>query len=130
MLEYPQIHLARQDSSQSTEGASRTYSRTPLDHLPKVWESGQVPADRKIASVIPIYRKSRREELRELQTVSLAWVPGKIVKIFLGTVGRSLRNNAAIRHRQHGFTKLKSCIANLILFDKVTHVVVKGKEWV
>lgn len=64
-------HLARQDSSQSTEGASRTYSRTLLNHLQKIWESGQVPADRKAASVIPIYGKGMREEPREQQTESL-----------------------------------------------------------
>lgn len=52
-------------------------------------ESGQVLADRKVASVTPIYRKGIREEPRELQTVSLTLVPGKIVKIILGTVARS-----------------------------------------
>lgn len=77
MLECPQIHLARQDSSQSTEVASRTYSRIPLDHLQKIWE---VPADRKVASVIPIYRKGMREEHRHLRTVRV-WAPGKIVNI-------------------------------------------------
>ncbi|KAK4824957.1 hypothetical protein QYF61_021645 [Mycteria americana] len=49
-------------------------------------------------------------------------------KIILGTVERHLKNNAIIRHRQHGFTKGKSCLTNLIAFyDKVTCLVDEGK---
>ena len=49
-------------------------------------------------------------------------------KIILGTVERRLKNNAIIRHSQHGFTKGKSCLTNLISFyDKVTCFVEEGK---
>jgi len=49
-------------------------------------------------------------------------------KIILGTTERHLSNNAIIRHRQHGFTKEKSCLINLISFhDKVTYLVDERK---
>ena len=49
-------------------------------------------------------------------------------KIILGAIGRHLKNNAIIRHSQHGFTKGKSCLTNLISFyDKVTCLVDEGK---
>ena len=50
------------------------------------------------------------------------------MKIILGTIERHLKNNAIIRHSQHGFTKGKSCLTNLISFyDRVTHLVDEGK---
>ncbi|KAK4822655.1 hypothetical protein QYF61_018607 [Mycteria americana] len=49
-------------------------------------------------------------------------------KIILGTIERHLKNNAIVRHSQHGFTKGKSCLTNLISFyDKVTCLVDEGK---
>ncbi|KAK4811130.1 hypothetical protein QYF61_019761 [Mycteria americana] len=55
--------------------------------------------------------------------------PGKIMeKIILGAIERHLKDNAIIRHSQHGFTKGKSCLTNLISFyDKVTCLADEGK---
>ncbi|KAK4807228.1 hypothetical protein QYF61_024348 [Mycteria americana] len=93
------------------------------------WESGEVPADWKLASVIPIYKKGVREDPGNYRPVSLTSVPGKIMeKIILGATERHLKNNAILRHSQHGFTKGKSCLSNLISFyDKVTRLVDEGK---
>ncbi|KAK4806195.1 hypothetical protein QYF61_001118 [Mycteria americana] len=93
------------------------------------WESGEVPADWKLATVIPIYKKGVREDPGNYRPVSLTSVPGKIMeKIILGTTERHLKNNAIIRHNQHGFTKEKSCLTNLISFhDMATHLVDEGK---
>ncbi|KAK4806138.1 hypothetical protein QYF61_001061 [Mycteria americana] len=95
----------------------------------RFWESGEVPADWKVASVIPIYKKGVREDPGNYRPVSLTSVPGKIMeKIILGTVERHLKDNAIIRHSQHGFPKGKSCLSNLISFyDKVTRLVDEGK---
>ncbi|KAK4815407.1 hypothetical protein QYF61_001395 [Mycteria americana] len=41
---------------------------------------------------------------------------------------RHLKNNAIIRHSQHGLTKGKSCSTNLISYDKFTCLVDEGKE--
>ncbi|GAB0182338.1 mitochondrial enolase superfamily member 1 [Grus japonensis] len=93
------------------------------------WESGEVPADWKLANVIPIYKKGVREDPGNYRPVSLISVPGKIMeKIILGATERHLKNNAIIRHSQHGFTKGKPCLTNLVSFyDKVTQQMDEGK---
>ena len=49
-------------------------------------------------------------------------------KIILDATERHLKNNAIIRHSQHGYTKGKSCLTNLISFyDKVTCLVDEGE---
>jgi len=63
-----------------------------------------------------------REDLGNYRSVSLTSVPGKLTeKIQLSTTERHLKNDAVIRHSQHGFTKEKSCLTHLISFcDRVT----------
>ncbi|KAK4823990.1 hypothetical protein QYF61_009115 [Mycteria americana] len=92
------------------------------------WESGEVPAAWKLASVIPVY-KGMREDPGNYRLVSLTSVPGKITeKIILGTIERHSKNNAIMRHSQHGFTKGQSCLTYLISFyDKVIHPADEGK---
>ena len=70
-----------------------------------------------------------REDPENYRPVSLTSVSGKIMeKIILSTIERILKNNEIIRHSQHGFTKGKSCLTNLISFyDKVTCLVGEGK---
>ena len=67
-------------------------------------ESGEVPADWKLADVIPIY-KSMKEDPGNYRPVSLTSIPGKIMeKIILGATERHLKNNAIIRHSQQVHT--------------------------
>ncbi|KAK4822566.1 hypothetical protein QYF61_016135 [Mycteria americana] len=93
------------------------------------WEAGEVLAHWKLANVTPIYKKGVREDPGNYRPVSLTSFPGKIMeKIILGATERHLKNNAIIRHSQHGFTKGKSCLTNLISFyDKVTCLLDEGK---
>ena len=92
-------------------------------------ESGEVPADWKLANVTLIYKKGVREDPGNYRPVSLTSVPGKTTeKIIPSTMERHLKNNAIIRHNQHGFTKGKSWLTNLIPFyDRVTRLVDEGK---
>ncbi|KAK4827982.1 hypothetical protein QYF61_022684 [Mycteria americana] len=87
----------------------RANGRTPLNQTKsnqRSWEPGEVPADWKLASVIPIYKKGVRQDPWNYRPVSLTSVPGKIMeKIILSTTERHLKSNAIIRHTQHGFTK-------------------------
>ena len=93
------------------------------------WESEEIPADWKLASVTAVDKKGLGEDLRNYRPVGLTSVPGKIVeKIILAAVGRHLKDNAIIRHSQHGFTKGKSCLTNLISsYGKITHLGDEGK---
>ncbi|KAK4832759.1 hypothetical protein QYF61_025288 [Mycteria americana] len=82
------------------------------------WESGEVPADWKLANVIPIYKKSMGKNTGNCRPVGLTSVPGKIMA----------KNNAIIRYSQHGFTMGESCLSNVIPFyDKVTLLMDEGK---
>jgi len=48
--------------------------------------------------------------------------------ITLGATERCLKSSAIIRHSQHGFTKGKSCLTDLISFsDRVTHLLDERK---
>lgn len=68
--------------------------------------SGEVPAEWKLANIIPVYKKGMREDAGNYRPVSLSSVPGKIMEqIILGAIERRLKNNAILRHGQHGFTK-------------------------
>ena len=77
----------------------------------------------------PIYRKGCRENPRNYRPVSLTLVPGKVMEqIDFREIMRHGQDNRGIRPRQHGFTKSRSCLTNLISFyDLVTRLVDEGK---
>lgn len=61
------------------------------------WKSGEVPADWKLASVIPIYRKGMRLDPGTYRPVGLTSVPGRVLeKIILGAPERHLKNKDVI----------------------------------
>ncbi|KAJ7414316.1 hypothetical protein BTVI_41375 [Pitangus sulphuratus] len=81
------------------------------------------------AQEIHFLGKDLREDPENYKPLRLTPVPGKIMeKIIQGTIERHFKNNAIIRHSQHGFTKAKPCLTDLISFyDMVTHLVKEGK---
>ncbi|PKU28826.1 rna-directed dna polymerase from mobile element jockey-like [Limosa lapponica baueri] len=93
------------------------------------WKSGEVPADWKLANVIPVYKKGMREDPGNYRPVSLTSAPEKVTEnIILGAIERHLKDNTVIRYSQHRFTKSKSCLTNVISFyNKVTHLMDEGK---
>ncbi|KAJ7410048.1 rna-directed dna polymerase from mobile element jockey-like [Pitangus sulphuratus] len=93
------------------------------------WESGEVPVDWKLANIIPVFKKGRKEDPGNYRSVSLTSVTGKIrKKIILGFIEKDLKDHKVIGHSHHGFIRGKSCLSNLISFDdKVTHLVDQGK---
>lgn len=64
---------------ESTDVVTKSFLMT----FEKTQQSGKVPGDWKKANVIPIFKKGRKDDLRNYSPISLTSVPGKIVEYIL-----------------------------------------------
>lgn len=80
------------------------------------WESGEVPVNWRLATVIPIFKKGKKEEPGNYRPVSLTSVPGKIMEIILEVIEKHLKDNAVIGQSECGFRRERSYLTNIIFF--------------
>ncbi|KAJ7422341.1 RNA-directed DNA polymerase from mobile element jockey-like protein [Pitangus sulphuratus] len=95
----------------------------------KSWQSHEVPSDGKRENTAPSLGKGKRNDPGNCRPVSLTSVPIKITEqILLETVLGHTENKGVIGDSQHGLTKGKSHMTNLVAFyEEATVVVDEGR---
>ncbi|PKU40476.1 rna-directed dna polymerase from mobile element jockey- hypothetical protein [Limosa lapponica baueri] len=94
----------------------------------KSWRTGELLEDWRKASVTPVFKKGKKEDLGNYRLVSLTSIPGKMMGwLVLGVISKHMEEQKAISS-QHGLTKRKSCLTNLIAFyDGMTGWIDEGR---
>ncbi|KAJ7397328.1 RNA-directed DNA polymerase from mobile element jockey-like protein [Pitangus sulphuratus] len=123
--------LLNTHKSMGPNGIHPRVMREPAKELPEPlsiiyqqsWLTGEVPVGWKSANIRPTYKKHQKDDLGNYRPVGLSSVLG-IDHNECHYTG----DNQGIKPRQHGFTKQRSCLTNLISFyGKVTHLIDEGK---
>ncbi|GAB0184165.1 mitochondrial enolase superfamily member 1 [Grus japonensis] len=95
------------------------------------WRTGEVPEDWRTAkpNVTPVFKKGKEEDPGNCSPVSLTSIPGKATEqLILGVISKHVEEKKVTRSGQHGFTRVKSCLTNLIAFyDGMTGWVDEGR---
>lgn len=81
-----------------------------------------MPKDWRKAKVTCIFKKHKEEDLGNYRLVSLTSILGNVMEqLILQIICRHIKEETITRSSQHGFTKGRSCLTNLINFcDEVT----------
>ena len=105
------------------------------EHIAKLFQksldTGFVPKLWRQANVVPIFKKGDKSDKSNYRPISLTSVIGKMLEAIIArAVRKHLDDHNLIRHSQHGFSKGKSCLTNLLSFyRKVFETVDKGDSY-
>ncbi|GAB0209109.1 mitochondrial enolase superfamily member 1 [Grus japonensis] len=104
-------------------------ARPPSIIFESSWRTGEVPEDWRKANVTPVFKKGKKEDQGNYRPVSLTSIPGKVMEqLILDVISKHVEEKKVIGSGQHGFTKDKSCLTNLIAFyDGMTGWVDEGR---
>ncbi|GAB0180733.1 mitochondrial enolase superfamily member 1 [Grus japonensis] len=88
----------------------------------RLWQLGEVPEDCKRANVTPIFKKGKEKDPGNYRPVNIPSFPGKVMEqIILENISKHMKDKKVTGNSQHGFTKGKSCLANLIvIYNEMT----------
>ena len=91
-------------------------------------QSGIVPQDWRSANVVPLFKKGKRSDPQNYRPVSLTSITCKVLEsIIKDRMVEHLTISGVIRDSQHGFTKGRSCLTNLLDFlEDVTKWIDEG----
>lgn len=79
-----------------------------------------MPEDRRTASVTPVLRKGKKEDLRNYRPVSFTSILRKVMEqLILHVISKQVAEKKVISSCQHGFTKGKSGMTNQVTFYDV-----------
>ena len=101
--------ILKECKEQLDEPITRTF-RNSLNTgiVPRLWRQ---------ANVVPIFKKGDEAESSNYRPISLTSVVGKMLEAIIArTIRKHLDNHKLIKHSQHGFSKGKSCLTNLLSF--------------
>ena len=77
----------------------------------------EIPQDWKLANVVPIFKKGRKDDVGNYRPVSLTSVVCKVLeKVVKNSIWEHLEHYKLIRDSQHGFRSGRSCLTNLLEF--------------
>ena len=88
----------------------------------------EVPVDWKLANVVPIFKKGDKESIGNYRPISLTSVVCRLMEKAIKHELVGFLNKYELIHKsQHGFTKNRSCLTNLLEYlEYVTNIVDKG----
>ena len=91
-------------------------------------KNGVMPLEWREAGVVPLFKKGNKSEPENYRPVSLTSVICKIMEsIVKDNILNHLESFSLINDSQHGFSKGRSCLTNLLVFmEEVTHSLDEG----
>jgi Reverse transcriptase (RNA-dependent DNA polymerase) len=92
-------------------------------------ETGIVPVDWKDAGVTPLFKKGKKSDVQNYRPLNMTSLVCKIMESILkDVITVHLEKYELIRDSQHGFTRGRSCLTNLLEFlEEVTLHLDEGK---
>ena len=126
----------KQNKSPGVDRISSTYALALKDIVSKPLAyifnmslgKNEIPLDWKKANVTPIFKKGDRSNIANYRPVSLTVMFCKTMeRIVKRNIENFLISNNIIRNSQHGFTKGRSCLSNLLVYqDSIMTMIEEG----